>query len=343
MSVKLLLLVSFTLVLGTILFSFIQDRAITRRKQPAGDLITTDEGLVHVIKRGRPGEKLPVVMVHGTFTNGLDMDIDLARELATERLVLSPDRPGHGFSDRPRDGFRMDVQVAAMREAVRAKGAERYVVVGQSYGAATALVWALAYPEDVAGIVLVAPVSHPWPGGLRWYAEAGNHPYYGWFFRRSFIALFCRYGLRRAVERSLAGAKAVSYYFDRVQSQLAFRAQEFKWNAEDLCRLYEQLVPLSKRYHEIDVPAEVVAGTHDLTVLLPVHGRKLQAEIPDCGLDIIDGGGHALHHTHPDRVLAAIDRLDRRLEIAGRSPLESALRAITAVFPQRIATKQEAS
>ncbi|MEO1656734.1 MAG: alpha/beta hydrolase [Pseudomonadota bacterium] len=343
MSVKLLLLVAFALVLGTILFSFIQDRAITRRREPAGDLVPTDEGNIHVIRRGAPGEKLPVVMAHGTFTNGLDMDIDLARELADERLVLSVDRPGHGFSDRPRDGFRMDVQVAAMREAVRAQGAERYVVVGQSYGAATALVWALAYPEDVAGLVLVAPVSHPWPGGLRWYAKAGNNPYYGWFFRRSFIALFCRYGLKRAVERSLAGAKAASYYFDRVQSQLAFRANEFKWNAEDLCRLYEQLVPLSKRYGEIDIPAEVVAGTHDITVLLPVHGRKLQEEIPDCGLDIIEGGGHALHHTHPERVHAAVDRLDRRLEIARRSPLESAFRAITAVFPQRIASKQEAS
>ncbi|MEM0928374.1 MAG: alpha/beta hydrolase [Pseudomonadota bacterium] len=343
MSVQLLLLVTLALVLGTIVFSFIQDRAITRRKEPAGDLVPTEEGNIHVIKRGQPGEKLPVVMVHGTFTNGLDMDIDLARELAEERLVLSPDRPGHGFSDRPHDGYRVDVQVAAMREAVRAEGAERYVVVGQSYGAATALVWALAYPEDVAGIVLVAPVSHPWPGGLRWYAKAGNNPYYGWFFRRSFIALYSRYGLRRAVERSLSGAKASAYYFERVQSQLAFRAKEFKWNAQDLCRLYEQLVPLSKRYHEVDVPAEVVAGTHDITVLLPVHARKLQAEIPDCGIDVIEDGGHALHHTHPERVLAAIDRLDRRLEIAGRSPLESALRAITAVFPQRIATKQEAS
>jgi len=343
MSVKLLLLVSLSLVLGTVLFSFIQDRAITRRKGPAGDVVPTSEGNIHLIKRGEPGEKLPVVMVHGTFTNGLDMDIDLARELAEERLVLSLDRPGHGFSDRPRDGYRLDVQVAAMREAVRAQGAQRYVVVGQSYGAATALVWALAFPEDVAGVVLVAPVSHPWPGGLRWYAKAGNNPYYGWFFRRTFIALYCRYGLRRAVERSLAGAKAVSYYFDRAQSQLAFRAKEFKWNAQDLCRLYEQLVPLSKRYNEVDVPTEVVAGTHDLTVLLPVHGDKLKAEIGDCGIDVIEGGGHALHHTHPDRVLAAIDRLDRRLEIAGRSPLESAFRAITAVFPQRIASKQEAS
>ncbi|MEE4212444.1 MAG: alpha/beta hydrolase [Parvularcula sp.] len=343
MSLQAFLLMTAVLTLAVILFSYWQDRHVTRAAPRSGEVIWTTEGPVHVITRGQDGEKLPVVMLHGSFTNALDMDLDLAPELAKERLVHIPDRPGHGFTPRLADSHRLEVQVAAMRAAIRTKGTERYVVVGQSYGAAAALVWALAYPDDVAGAVLIAPVSHPWPGGIRWYIKAAQVPGFGWFFRRTFIALYARYGTRRGVARSLYGCKAASYYYERTRVPLTFRAEEFRWNSEDIGRLYEQLIPLAKRYREIDIPVEIVAGTHDMTVLLPVHGRKLADTIPDCHLDIIEGGGHALHHSHPQSCLDAIARVDARLEKVSRSPLESALRAIGAVFPQRVASKQEAS
>lgn len=347
MTPQLFVLTALSLLVAMVLYSYWRDRRVAKEKPPAGSFHQTEQGRLHMITRGRDqGEKLPVVMLHGSFTNGLDMDLDLAPELSKDRQVFIPDRPGHGFSERPEHGHRIEVQVAAMREAVRKEGGERYVVLGQSYGAATALVWALAYPEDVAGVVLVAPVSHPWPYGVRWYIRVALNPRYGWLFRRTFIALYARYGVERGVAQALKGCKAASYYFDRTRTALGFRAEEFRWNAEDICRLYEQLVPLQKRYPEIDVPVEIVAGTHDLTVLLPIHGRKLASEIPNCGLDIVDGGGHALHHSHPERCLDAVERVDQRLEMAARSPLESALRAITAVFPQRSAvsqSKQEAS
>ena len=342
MTPQFFLLTTLALIAATVLRSYWQDRRITREKPLSGSVVQTSNGPVHLITRGEEeeGTKLPAVLLHGSFANALDMDLELAGQLSKERQILIPDRPGHGYSPRPKDGHRVDVQVAAMREAIRQQGAKRYVLVGQSYGAATALVWALAYPEDVAGLVLIAPVSHPWPYGLRWYIRVANNPRYGWLFRRTFIALFARYGLKSATERALKGCRSQSYYFDRTRTALGFRAQEFFWNAQDICRLYEQLVPLQKRYPEIDIPVEIVAGTHDLTVLLPIHGQKLAAEIPDCGLDIVAEGGHALHHSHPERCLDALKRVDERLEKAARSPLESALRAIGAVFPQRVAGKE---
>lgn len=344
MTPQFFVLATAVLIAALVLLSYWQDRKVTRAVSPAGQMVETDDGPVHLISRGKPGsEKLPVVLIHGSFTNALDMDLDLASALATDRQVFLPDRPGHGFSPRQEHGHRLERQVAAMRAAVRAQGAERYIVSGQSYGAAAALVWALAYPEDVAGLVLFAPVSHPWPYGLRWYIRVTNNPRYGWLFRRTFMALYMRYGVERGVARALKGCKSAPYYFERTRTALSFRAEEFRHNAEDICRLHEQLLPLAARYPEIDVPTEIVAGTHDLTVLLPIHGRKLANDMPDCNIDVIEGGGHALHHSHIERCLDAFERVDQRLEIAARSPLESAFRAITAVFPQRIANKQEAS
>ncbi|MEM9839202.1 MAG: alpha/beta hydrolase [Pseudomonadota bacterium] len=344
MTPQFFVLATAVLLVALILLSYWQDRRATRAAPAAGEMVETEDGAVHLITRGRASEtKLPVVLIHGSFANALDMDLDLAAELSKDRQVFLPDRPGHGFSPRQEHGHRLERQVAAMREAVKAQGAERYIVSGQSYGAAAALLWALAYPEDVAGLVLFAPVSHPWPYGLRWYIRVANNPRYGWLFRRTFMALYMRYGVERGVARALKGCKSAPYYFERTRTALCFRAEEFRTNAEDICRLYEQLVPLAARYPEIDVPSEIVAGTHDLTVLLPIHGRKLAADIPDCNIDIIEGGGHALHHSHIERCLDAFERVDQRLEMAARSPLESALRSIRAVFPQRLASKQEAS
>ncbi|MEM1410413.1 MAG: alpha/beta hydrolase [Pseudomonadota bacterium] len=344
MAPQFLVLTALVLLSVVVALSFWQDRRATKAAPPAGKVISTSEGPIHLVKRGADNsEKLPVVLLHGSFTNALDMDLDLAAALAKERRVFLPDRPGHGFSPRQAESHRLESQVAAMREAVRQQGAERYVVSGQSYGAAAALVWALAYPEDVAGLVLMAPVSHPWPYGIRWYIRMGMNPRYGWLFRRSFIALYARYGMQRGVARALRGCRVAPYYFTRARPALSFRAASFKSNAQDIGRLYEQLLPLASRYNEIAVPTEVIAGTHDLTVLLPIHGQKLAEDIPDCGIDIVAGGGHALHHSHLDRCLSAFERVDERLETAARSPLESAFRAITAVFPQRIGARKEAS
>lgn len=332
------------LIVSLVILSYWQDRQATRAAPPPGKIISTSQGDIHLVTRGEAGdEKLPVVLLHGSFTNALDMDLDLATALSKERLVLSPDRPGHGFSPRQPESHRLDRQVAAMREATKVEGIERYVVAGQSYGAATALAWALAYPEEVAGLVLIAPVSHPWPYGIRWYIRVSMNPRYGWLFRRTFMAVYARYGVRRGIARALKGCRAAPYYFNRTRAALSFRAQEFKANAEDIGRLYEQLVPLAQRYPEIDVPVEVVAGTHDLTVILPIHGRKLAEDVADGHLEVIDQGGHALHHSHTESCLDAFTRVDERLDILARSPLESAFRAITAVFPQRDDKKQETS
>ena len=48
-------------------------------------------------------------------------------------------------------------------------GITRAIVVGYSWSGALATAYALAYPDSVAGLVLLAPVTHPWPGGVGWY------------------------------------------------------------------------------------------------------------------------------------------------------------------------------
>lgn len=331
-----LLVVGGMLLVGIVLWSFWFDHAVTRLQPPAGEFIDTPCGRLHVVERGRdaPEDLPPVILIHGSTTNALDMDVDLGLRLEGERRVFMPDRPGHGFSGRPPDGWRLDVQAAAIRHAAQAAGIERPIVLGQSYGGAVALRYALDYGDEIAGLCLVAPVTHPWPGGCSWYNRLGVHPLIGPLLRRTFIPIYGRFGSPRGVANALKGCDVVNRYHARTRVFLTFRPRHFRHNNEDIVRLYEQLFAMAARYDEISVPTEVVAGSHDMTVMTSVHARALVDVMPDAALEVIPGGGHALHHSHPDAVTAALGRLDARVASRGRSTLQGALRRLSAVFPR---------
>src|SRR5205085_10534491 len=74
-----------------------------------------------------------------------------------------PPRVLHSFPTRRSSDLR---QAALLREALDALEVKRAIIVGYSWSGALATALALAYPERVAGLVLIAPVTHPWPGGV---------------------------------------------------------------------------------------------------------------------------------------------------------------------------------
>src|SRR5258708_13965360 len=102
------------------------------------------------------GPKPPLVCIHGAGSSSV-IWMDLVRRLAPRRRVVAPDLPGHGQSDRWHDG---EVTIEQHRDAVGTVCAElqiaRAVLVGHSMGGLIALAAAAAWPERVAGLVLVA-------------------------------------------------------------------------------------------------------------------------------------------------------------------------------------------
>jgi hypothetical protein len=65
---------------------------------------------------------------------------------------------------------------------------------------------ALEAPQFVRALVLIAPVSHPWPGGIAWYYMAGAHPLLGPPLRR-LIALPAGMAVMGSALRSVFGAQ----------------------------------------------------------------------------------------------------------------------------------------
>lgn len=71
--------------------------------------------------------------------------------------AIAADRPGYGVSSQPPGGFAVNAQ--AVLAGMDARGTERAVLVGHSFGGGVALATAALAPERVEALVLVASVG----------------------------------------------------------------------------------------------------------------------------------------------------------------------------------------
>ncbi|MFC4252761.1 alpha/beta fold hydrolase [Sinimarinibacterium flocculans] len=72
--------------------------------------------------------------------------------------VIVPDMIGFGYSDKPDDvEYPLDFFIECMKQLLDVVGIGRYTLVGNSLGGAVALGFALAHPDHVERLVLMAP------------------------------------------------------------------------------------------------------------------------------------------------------------------------------------------
>ena len=102
------------------------------------------------------GAGRPVVLIHGNPGSCQDWT-RLYSSLAARYQAIAFDRPGHGQSERPdREDATVEVQARMLHAALQELGVERPILVGHSWGSALALVYALEFPNDLVGLVLLA-------------------------------------------------------------------------------------------------------------------------------------------------------------------------------------------
>jgi pimeloyl-ACP methyl ester carboxylesterase len=115
-------------------------------------------GRVHLLERSGAG---PVVLLHGTG-NSAGFLLPLLSELHGVH-AMAPDLPGVGLSDPidlPRDRYRQ-AAVAWLDRLLDALGLDSTALVGHSGGGLWALWYALAHPDRVKRLVLLAPPALP--------------------------------------------------------------------------------------------------------------------------------------------------------------------------------------
>jgi pimeloyl-ACP methyl ester carboxylesterase len=220
------------------------------------------------------------------------------------------DRPGHGYSDRPENSRRLDVQAALMAEVLETYApGRRAVVVGHSFGGAVALRLALDRPDLVDGLVLLAPVSHDWGGGgMAWYNQWGAPPLIGHAFSQ-LVPIVGPSAAESGVESTFAPEPVPENYYEQAGTPLLFRPEVFRANARDLTSLQAQVRKQSERYGELAMPVVVFSGEDDTVIKPELHVGELRQQVPGIRVIELDGVGHMPHHSVGEQVIAEIARL----------------------------------
>ncbi len=265
------------------------------------------------------GEGPDLVLIHGASGNTRDFTFSLVEALQDRYRVIVFDRPGLGWSGQP-DGYRgfwnsaaesPQLQAQLLRRAADQLGVETPLVLGHSYGGAVAMAWALDYP-DTAGVIMVAAVSHPWPGDLNWQYPVNASPA-GGALLVPLITAFTPPAVIDSVVSSLFKPQAAPEgYTDHIGTGLTLRRKSLRANARQVNSLRPYVVEMAEDYPDLTLPIEIVHGDADTIVPLEVHSVPLADRVESANLTVLDGVGHMPHHVAQREVIAAIDRAAAR-------------------------------
>lgn len=331
------------LVAGLAVWTRLRTREIEARYPAVGEMIDVGGYRLHAVHVPRPAtaDLPPLVFIHGASGNLRDQMIPFRPRLEGRAEMLFIDRPGHGWSER--GGTQNDTpngQADAIARAMQSKGISNAIIIGHSFGGAIAASFALNHPEMTAGLVFLAPATHPWPGGIAWYYGLASTPLIGQMFAHT-LALPA--GLTRLDSGSacvFAPNPKPDNYITETAPALVLRPEAFRNNAIDVSNLKPYVARVAPRYTEIVAPTVIVTGDSDSIVLAHIHSEGLARDIEGAELIWIRNLGHKPDHITTDLAVRAIEKAAGfDIDLAAAAVLaESALAADNARCPSEISS-----
>ncbi len=285
---------------------------VLERLHPAtGKRIHVTGATLNVVELGpHDAAGLPIVLLHGASSNLEAMRRPLGDRLAENHRVILIDRPGHGFSSRERETDSAPaIQGKMIDEALEKLGAGPVVLVVHSLAGALGARMALDHPGRVAGLVMLAPVTHPWSGGVGWYNKAVTTPVVGRLLAYT-ITLPLGVLLADQSARNVFLPQAMPENFVKdTATLLLLRPREFLANARDLVTLKRAVAEQAPFYADIAAPVTVIAGDVDKTVSTSIHSRPFAGVVPNAKLIVLPGIGHMIQHAAPELVVSEIETM----------------------------------
>jgi pimeloyl-ACP methyl ester carboxylesterase len=266
---------------------------------------------LHVVDIGpRDPSGLPIVMLHGASANLEVMRLPVGEQLAKSRRVILIDRPGHGWSTRANLADSTPaIQGRMIDEALAKLGIGRAILVVHSWAGALGARMALDYPQRVAGLVMLAPVAYPWPGGVGRYNKIIAMPVIGPLLAYTITLPIGRLLLEAGVRGVFLPQQVPDRYVEDSATALLLRPREFLANAQDLVKLKAAVAEQAPRYAAIKAPITIITGDVDKTVSTNIHSRPLAATAPNVKLIVLPGLGHMVQNAVPDLVISEIEAM----------------------------------
>jgi pimeloyl-ACP methyl ester carboxylesterase len=243
---------------------------------------------LHYVERGTGR---PVVLLHG-FTDSWHSFRLVMPALSDHARCLAFDHRGHGHSSRPATGYSADAFAADAVGFVEALGLGRVALVGHSMGGLVARKVALARPELVERLVLVA--APLWIDNAAVRLMEADLTRFGSVVPRAFAEEF------QAACVSDRGA-VPKWFFDACVDASASVPPRV-WREALAGMLADDH---AGRLGEIRCPALVLGGNED-AFFGPEEQAELTRALPRGRLLLYDGVGHSPHWEMPERFAADV-------------------------------------
>lgn len=291
-------------LLGSALFNRASARRAEAATPPIGKFVEVDGVRLHYVDQGQGAV---VVLLHGNGVMLQDFEVSgVLGRAAEDHRVIAFDRPGFGYSDRPRSAiWTPAAQATLITRALKQIGVETAVVVGHSWGTMVALAMALDHSDTVSGLVLLSGYYY---GSARpdvVPASLPAVPVVGDVLAYTVAPLAGLVTGPVAIKASFAPAP-VSDKFAAFPKAMALRPSQVRATAADTALMVPSAVVLSQRYGELALPVLIMAGAGDLIAHVDKHARRLVGDIAGAELRVVPDQGHLFHYAVPEQVVAAI-------------------------------------
>jgi pimeloyl-ACP methyl ester carboxylesterase len=294
------------LVIGNIAFSFVAER----RNPPIGSFIECEGLRLHYLERGDPSGPC-VVLFHGNGSMIQDLLISgIVDRLASRYRVLCFDRPGFGYSQRPRMRiWTATSQAGLFVRALGQLGVHDPIVLGHSWGALVAVAIGLQNDYPVRGLVLASGYYFPTWRWDFWMMSGPAIPVLGDLVRYT-IAPIISWAILPALFRKLFAPRSIPENFmHHFPSSLTIRPKQLRAAAEESAFLIPEATRLQSRYSSIRCPVHIFHGTGD-QLIEPEQARRLHKALSRSNLHLVNNAGHMVTYADGVAIAQAVDRLN---------------------------------
>ena len=303
---------------GAALYNRARARRAERDNPPVGRFLELDGTRLHYLDEGPAdtgttgrGGGFPVVLLHGNTVMLEDWIVSGVFNLvAASRRVVAFDRPGFGYSERPRDrSWTPAAQANLLRAACRRLGVVRPVVVGHSWGTLVALSWALQAPQEVAGLVLVSGYYYPSTRLDAALVTPAAVPVLGDLLNHTVSPPLTHMTLPGTLRTMFAPRAVPDRFRDTFPKSLIPRPKQLRAMSQEGSIMVPAAAALQRHYGGFSCPSVVVTGDADCVVDPGDQSIRLAHELNNAQLRIVPGAGHMVHHAAPREVVEAINRV----------------------------------
>lgn len=310
-----ILIVVVLLALGVgalVLFTARTARQVENALPPLGRFIDIDGARIHYLDQGSGPT---ILCIHGLAGQMRHFTCALLDKLKGDYRLVIVDRPGSGYSTRPpQSSAAIFAQARTLAKFAEALGLQRPLVVGHSLGGAIALAMALNHPEQVGGLALLAPLTHPQDElSPVFRALLIRSPLVRWIMAWT---LAIPLSIRNAptVLNAVFGPQPVPADFPtKGGGLLGLRPRAFVAASTDLVAVPEDLEAMPARYNSLTQPVGILFGTGDRILDPEAHGKGLAAKLPGADLELIEGEGHMVPICSAERAAKFIARMAQRV------------------------------